>query len=159
MLDADDGGLFAVIGGGAIDWSGHADKSATSIEETLEFNAVVETVVDWVNHESSWDETLSIVTADYETGYLPGAGSNPTWTIVSGTKGEMPAVAMNSADHTNELVPVYAKGPGSAQLLVRVTRTDPARGAYPDNTDLANVLLTDFWANTSGHGHGHHHGR
>jgi alkaline phosphatase len=161
VLDADDDGLFAMIEGGAIDWSGHANTSATSIEETLEFNAAVEAVVSWVKRESNWNETLVIVTADHETGYLTGAGSNPAWTAISGAKGEMPAVAMNSADHTNELVPVYAKGPGSAQLLARATGTDPVRGAYLDNTDLPKVLLADLWADTSGHDHqhDHHHGR
>lgn len=145
VLEEDKDGYFAMIEGGAIDWAGHANKSVTSIEETLEFNEAVEAVVDWVETKSSWKETLVIVTADHETGYLSGAGSDPTWTAIVGAKGQLPAVEWNSGDHTNGLVPVYAKGPGSKRLLARATMTDPVRGAYLDNTDLANVLLEDLW--------------
>jgi alkaline phosphatase len=134
------------------------------IEKTADFKALatinrtVEAVVDWVNTKSSWDETLVIVTADHETGYLTGAGSNPAWTAIDGARKQLPAAAWNSAGHTNGLVPVYAKGPGSAEVRALATGTDPLRGAYLDNTDLANVLLTDLWADKDVRGHGQHDG-
>jgi alkaline phosphatase len=145
VLDADKDGYFAMIEGGAIDWAGHANNSVTAIEETIEFNRAVETVVDWVETESSWEETLVIVTADHETGYLTGAGSDPTWTAISGAAGQVPAVQDHSTHHTNALVPVFAKGPGSAQVAAAATGTDPVRGAYLNNIDLPNVLLKDLW--------------
>lgn len=145
VLEEDTDGYFAMIEGGAIDWAGHANKSVTSVEETLEFNDAVEAVVEWVETKSSWKETLVIVTADHETGYLTGDGSNPTWTAIRGAKGQLPAVSWHSGNHTNGLVPVYAKGPGSHKLWARASMTDPVRGAYLDNTDLANVLLEDLW--------------
>ncbi|MDN5564712.1 hypothetical protein EDD41_1439 [Luteococcus japonicus] len=46
-------------------------------------------------------------------------------------------------------VPVHAKGAGSKQLAKRAVAGDPVRGKYLDNTDLANVLLQDLWANCS----------
>ena len=130
----------------------------TSIEETLEFNEAVEAVVEWVETKSSWKETLVIVTADHETGYLTGAGSDPGWTAIRGAEGQLPAVAWNSGDHTNGLVPVYAKGDGSAELQACATGADPVRGAYLDNTDLANVLLEDLWDVSNHRGHHHRHG-
>ena len=80
VLEQDEDGLFLMVEGGAIDWTGHANETTRNIEETLDFNDAVETVVDWVETESSWDETLVIVTADHETGYLDGSQSDPTWT-------------------------------------------------------------------------------
>lgn len=158
VLDANKKGYFAMIEGGAIDWAGHANSSSTSIEETVDFNRAVEAVVDWVNTKSSWQETLVIVTADHETGYLTGAGSDPAWTAIDGARKQLPTLAWNSGGHTNELVPVYAKGRGSAAVRALATGTDPLRGAYLDNTDLANVLLKDLWADKDVRGHSQHDG-
>lgn len=158
VLDEDKDGYFAMIEGGAIDWAGHVNNSVTSVEETVEFNRAVEAVVNWVETKSSWKDTLVIVTADHETGYLTGAGSDPSWTAISGAEGQLPAVAWNSRDHTNGLVPVYAKGAGSAKLQARATLADPVRGAYLDNTDLANVLLEDLWDVSNHRGHHHRNG-
>jgi alkaline phosphatase len=154
VLDANKNGMFAMIEGGAVDWAGHANSSSTCVEEMVDFNRTVETVVDWVNTNSSWDETLVIVTADHETGYLTGAGSNPAWTVIDGARKQLPATAWNSTGHTNGLVPVYAKGPGAADIRSLATGTDPLRGKYLDNTDLANVLLTDLWADKDVRGQG-----
>jgi alkaline phosphatase len=145
VLDADKDGYFAMIEGGAIDWAGHANSPVTAIEETVEFNRAVEAAVHWAETKSSWDQTLLIVTADHECGYLTGAGSDPAWTAISGSTGRLPAAAMHSTGHTNEIVPLCAKGPGSAALRARATGRDPVRGAYLDNTDVANVLLKDLW--------------
>lgn len=103
-------------------------------------------MIDWVETNSNWRETLLIVTADHETGYLEGNFSGDRWGIISGRKGLPAYGTWYSTDHTNQLVPVYAKGAGTKQLLARATKTDPVRGAYLDNTDLANVLLDELWA-------------
>ncbi|MFZ2260922.1 MAG: hypothetical protein WAV52_09330 [Luteococcus japonicus] len=44
---------------------------------------------------------------------------------------------------------LYEKGRSSKQLAKRAVAGDPVRGKYLDNTDLANVLLQDLWANRS----------
>lgn len=103
-------------------------------------------MIDWVETNSNWRETLLIVTADHETGYLEGPGANPVWTKMTGQAGQMPNQSWNSGDHTNQLVPVYAKGAGSKELERLAVGKDPVRGAYLDNTDLANLLLQDLWA-------------
>lgn len=149
VLDNDPDGFTLMVEGGAIDWTGHANDSARNVEETLEFNKAVDAVIDWVETNSNWDETLVIVTADHETGYLEGpTSSDKFWSIQTGRKGRVVPTghAWYSGDHTNQLVPVYAKGAGSQQLLARATKTDPVRGAYLDNTDLANLLLEDLWS-------------
>lgn len=144
VLEQNDNGLFLMVEGGAIDWTGHANETTRNIEETVDFNRAVETVVDWVETESSWDETLVIVTADHETGYLDGDRSDPTWTPITGAKGQLPNEKWFSGNHTNQLVPVFAKGAGSELLASYATGTDPVRGAYLDNVDIARVAFESW---------------
>jgi alkaline phosphatase len=141
VLEQDEQGLFLMVEGGAIDWTGHANQTTRNIEETVDFNRAVETVVDWVETESSWEETIVIVTADHETGYLDGSESDPTWTPITGAQGQLPDEGWFSGNHTNQLVPLFAKGAGADRLAATATGVDPVRGAYLDNTDLANTLF------------------
>jgi alkaline phosphatase len=146
VLSQDEDGFFAMVEGGAIDWAGHANDDAQMVEETVDFFDAVEATVEWVETESSWEETLVIVTADHETGYLAGPGADPNWTPISGAAGQVPAASWNSGNHTNGLVPLYAMGSGAEDLAALAVDRDPVRGAYVDNTDVANVLLQDLWA-------------
>lgn len=150
VLDEDEDGFSLMVEGGAIDWAGHANDSARNIEETIAFNDAVETVVAWVEQNSSWRETLLIVTSDHETGYLEGPDADPRWTELSGEAGDVPTNSWNSGGHTNMLVPVYAIGAGAKELSRLADMNDPVRGSYLDNTDLANVLLQDLWATGPG---------
>src|SRR5699024_6999886 len=77
VLGQNEDGFHLMIEGGAIDWTGHANETTRNIEETQDFNAAVESVVDWIETNSSWDETLLVVTADHETGYLGGVEDGP----------------------------------------------------------------------------------
>ncbi|MEK8227934.1 alkaline phosphatase [Oerskovia sp. M15] len=145
LSNASDEGFFVMIEGGAIDWASHDNNTAGAVEEQVDFNRTIETVVDWVEENSSWDETLVVITADHECGYLSGPAANPAWTPIQGAQGEAPQVSWNSGGHTNHLVPVYAKGPGSEQLAAAATGTDPVRGAYLDNADVGRVSNA-LWA-------------
>jgi len=146
VLGQDDEGFHLMIEGGAIDWTGHANDTTRNIEETQDFNAAVESVVDWVEENSSWDETLLIVTADHETGYLGGAEDDPNFTEMTGNAGELPTVGWSSGDHTNHLVPYFFKGAGSDAILNSTIGTDPVRGDYIDNVTVANLLKDELWA-------------
>ncbi len=149
VLEQDEDGLFLMVEGGAIDWTGHANQTTRNVEETIDFNRAVETVVEWVETESSWDETLVVVTADHETGYLSGTESDPTWKPLTGAKGQLPRESWYSGDHTNQLVPVYAKGAGAEAYTAAATGADPVRGAYLDNTDIPNALFA-AWGHEDG---------
>jgi alkaline phosphatase len=66
-------GFFMMVEGGKIDWACHGNDIATTLHETLAFDAAVaEAIAFYKNHS---DETLIIVTADHETGGL-GMGIN-----------------------------------------------------------------------------------
>jgi alkaline phosphatase len=143
VLEEDEDGFFLMVEGGAIDWAGHANQTTRLIEEQNDFNDSVDAVNAWVEANSNWDETLVIVTADHETGYLAGPDAGERWTPLTGTAGELPDVTWHSGSHTNQLVPLFAKGAGSEVFTQRATSYDSVRGAYLDNTDIGEVLF-DF---------------
>ena len=150
VLGQDDDGFHLMIEGGAIDWTGHANETTRNIEETQDFNAAVDTVIDWVETNSSWDETLLVVTADHETGYLGGAEDDPNFTAMTGTANELPTVGWSSGSHTNHLVPYFFKGAGSDAILDATVGTDPVRGDYIDNTTVANLFKEQLWTEEVG---------
>jgi alkaline phosphatase len=140
-------GLVVMIEGGAIDRAAHLNQTGRMIEEEIDFNRAVEAVVAWVEANSNWDETLLIVTADHETGYLVGPGAFPAIALGSRGPGRLPDLKWQSDDHTNQLVPIFAKGQ-AARLFERfAVRMDPVRGAYLDNTDIFRVVLTALQIN------------
>ena len=136
-------GFVLMVEGGAVDWAAHANQSGRVIEEEIDFNHSVEAVVEWVEKNSNWGETLVIVTGDHETGYLTGPGSDPAWMpLVTNGAGNLPGMEWHSGDHTNSLIPFFVKGRGATlfrkdpQVL-----SDPVRGHYIDNTMIAEVLF------------------
>jgi alkaline phosphatase len=142
VLDDRPGGFFLMVEGGAPDWASHDNQMGRMIQEQVAFHSAVEAVVAWVQTHSNWNETLVVITADHETGMLWGPQSDtmPFDPLVDRGPGRVPGFKYNSKNHTNSLVPVYARGPGSEQLADRVQGTDPVRGPYVDNTDLAKLL-------------------
>ena len=46
--------------------------------------------------------------------------------------------------HSNSLIPLYAKGVGSAAFEARAVGADPVRGRYIDNTDVFHVMRDVF---------------
>jgi alkaline phosphatase len=166
-------GFVLMVEGGAIDRASHGNHMDEMLGEQIGFNEAVQTVIDWVespNNGSSWDNTLVIVTADHETGYLtaaPGAFPNqPLGEISPQTlalekrvadsprraswddenqngqidAGESVYWAWNTGGHSNSLVPLFAKGVGAELFAGFATGSDPVRGAYLDNTHVFDVM-------------------
>ncbi|HSK32848.1 MAG TPA: alkaline phosphatase [Propionicimonas sp.] len=140
VLDADRDGLFLMIEGGAIDWANHANQKGRLVEEGSDFLKAIAAVNAWVETKSSWDETLLIVTADHESGYLAGAGADPNWTMLTGRAGSVPAMSWHTGGHTSQLVPFYARGSAASAFTAAVIGQDPVRGAYLDNTSIQQVV-------------------
>jgi len=147
ILDEDDDGFFLMVEGGAVDWACHDNQKGRMIEEMSAFNRAAEAVIKYVGRQTAgWDHTLIIVTSDHETGYLCGPPTvpcvgHPMREIIENKgPGRMPGMEFKSDDHTNSLVPLYAKGSGAGRFLKAVRGTDPVRGPYIDNTDVADVI-------------------
>ena len=175
VLQRNPNGFVLMIEGGAIDWGSHLNDMNKTVGEVIAFNEAVQAVIDWVDNPSngsSWENTLVIVTADHETGYLSAAPGSPAnlplgtvnahslsleKTMASSSRraswedadldrvidaGEQVYWAWNSGGHTNSLVPLFTKGNG-ASLFNRYARgSDPVRGAYMDNTNIFDVMNT-----------------
>lgn len=145
VLDNDPDGFFLMVEGGAVDWAAHENQPGRTIEESMDFNRAVEAVVAWVEKNSSWDETLVIVTADHETGALSGPGDTGFIVDVTGNgKGKMPNLQWGKGSHSNSLVPLYAKGPGTSLLEAFADEKDQKHGRYVDNTEIAKTVFQVF---------------
>lgn len=141
VLGKNPDGFFLMAEGGAIDWAGHANAMGRLIEEQRDFDKAVEAVVAWVEANSSWDDTLLIITADHETGYLLGPDSEEEWKPLENRgKGKVPGHTWHSGSHTNQPVPCIAKGAGAEKLLDAVKGEDPFYGPYIDHVDIPETI-------------------
>lgn len=140
-LDEDPDGFFLMIEGGAIDWAAHGNAAGRLVEEVLDFGAAVAAVVEWVERESNWEETLLIVTADHETGGLSLRETGAADPAPS----RLPAHEWSSESHTNALVPLYAIGRGSETLRALAEGRDPQRGPTLENAQIAPAIRA-LWA-------------
>ena len=153
VLAQDEDGFFVMIEGGAVDWMGHANAMERFIEEQIDFNQAVDAVIAWVEDNSSWQETLLIITSDHETGGVWGEGSwtnsvggpvaadrspealaaarfdpvedqfNEFLAVQDRGVGNVPGYQWASSNHTNDLAPLWAIGAG-AERFAEFTRTD-----------------------------------
>ncbi len=150
VLDENANGLFLMIEGGAVDWAGHANQPGRLIEEQHDFNKSVDAVIQWVENNSSWDETLVIVTGDHECGYLTGpaygggADLVKTYPVINNGKGNMPGMKFNSGGHTNQIIPLFAHGQGAQLFSQYADDEDMVRGKYINNSELGQVCF-ELW--------------
>ncbi len=154
VLDNDPDGFFLHVEAGAVDWAGHGNWMGRMIEEQMEYNDAVDAVIAWVEANSSWDETLVIVTGDHETGLLTGPDArdaNANWTpVVNNGQGKLPTGTFNSGSHTNQIIPLFAKGPASNLCLTYSNENCPIRGRYMDNTEIFKVMKYAFTGDSVG---------
>lgn len=143
VLDNNPKGFFVMIEGGAIDWAGHSGQKGRMIEEMVEFSSAVEMVVQWVERNSSWSETMLIVTGDHETGLL--WGGDPFTPVADRGKGQLPVIQFNSTQHSNSLIPFFSKGTGSELFRSYADEHDNVRGPYIQNSEIPQAILL-LWA-------------
>jgi len=154
-LGKDDDGLFLMVEGGAVDWMAHANATGRIIEEQIEFNHAVGAAVDWVEAQSSWDETLMIVLTDHGNGMPMGPDSDtiPFQPIQNNGKGVLPGVMWHSGSHTTENTLLWAHGAGSELFFDYVVGTDFGLTdilGFNDGSYIANQSVTAVMARASG---------
>jgi alkaline phosphatase len=153
VLDDDPDGMFLMIEGGAVDRSMHANNIGRMIEEKIEFDQSVEAVsayLDANTNGNNWSNTLVIVTGDHDHLLLgPDSDTVPFQDLSDNGPGRIPGYKWQHASHSNQLVPLYARGPGAAMFVAcadqRDSFTDRAgrmfgRGMYLDQTEIFAVL-------------------
>ena len=97
--------------------------------------------MEWVDRIDAWDETLLVVTSDH--GHLlwgPRSDTIPFDPIRDNGAGKLPSYRWLFDSHTNQLVPVYARGLGAERLATLADMEDPFRGNYLDQTDIFTVM-------------------
>ena len=150
VLASNPDGFFLMIEGGAIDWANHANNMPRMIEEYFAFYETVDAVLQFLEENDLTDETMIIVTSDHECGNFWGPNcSDSTFNLpLNQGKGKMPLAEYYSNNHSNQLVPFYAKGPGSDVYLQFADEQDSVRGAFMTNSELA-LGIKMLWGNTS----------
>ena len=165
VLSQNENGFFVMIEGGDIDGVSHRNKTESLMYEQTAFAKAIDAVVDWVEENSSWDETLLIITADHETGCVWGgidyvdtdgdgkfdAGKDEFKAyqpVEAGDCGNLPKMAFFSGGHTNSLVPLWAKGAGAEGIKKYYYGKDEKAakmwdfsGDYIDNTHLGQFMI------------------
>lgn len=143
VLNQNPKGFFLMVEGGAIDWASHDNHPGRLIEEMNDFHEAVASVARWVEQHSSWEETLIIVTADHETGLIWGepAQGNVFNPLKSAGIKAQPEMKWYSRDHSNSLVPVYARGKGSQIIEFLADEYDPVRGPFVQNTEVPKTVF------------------
>jgi alkaline phosphatase len=165
VLGQNENGFFTMIEGGAVDWANHGQDMKNMTIQQADFNNAVQSAINWVNENSNWEETLLIVTSDHETGMVWGEATyadvngdgkyTPEEDLFLGYNtpgnngiGELADHQYASYGHTNDLVPLFAKGAGSELFAELVDGFDPGAAAlwgipaghFVDNTDVFTVM-------------------
>ena len=105
LLARNDAGFVLMVEGSQIDWACHDNNLAQLKDELRDFDGAVATALDFAEGDG---ETLVVVTADHETGGLALTGAAPDGSDV--------AAHWTSDDHTANMVPLLARGPGAERF-------------------------------------------
>lgn len=146
-------GFFLMIEGDAADNAGHQNYKGRLIEEMISFNTAVDTVIAWIEQHGGWDENLLIVTSDHETGLLahPDLDTDSSmlthYDIIDNGVGVMPGMKFYATHHSNQLVPIYAKGAGAELLSTYADEHDLKRGKFLNNSEIGQAMFT-LWNGT-----------
>jgi alkaline phosphatase len=146
-------GFYLMTEAGAVDRAEHANNTGRMLEEMQASDETVQAIIDWVNDKSTdanWNNTLLVVTADHDhVLYGPDAERIPFQGLKSDGVGRTPRHKWFGPNHGTGLVPVYAMGRGSDELIALANRIDTytdangntyGHGNYMDQTDIGNFL-------------------
>ena len=153
ILDDNPQGMFLVIEGGAVDRAEHANNMGRLIEERIEFDdavAAVSAYLDASTNGNNWANTLVIVTADHDHLLLgPDSDTIPYQDLEDNGTGHVPGYKWQNDSHSNQLVPLYARGAGANMIAACAKRSDAytdlqgrkfGRGTYLDETEIFAIL-------------------
>ncbi|WP_149536667.1 alkaline phosphatase [Siccirubricoccus phaeus] len=156
-LGTDDDGFYLAIEGGGVDRAMHGNNFGRMVEEYLDFDAAVKSVIDWVNSpesEASFEDTLLVVTADHDhLLFGPEGEAVPYQRVQEDRNGDgVPEYQWFGNGHSNQLVPLYAYGAGAEGILALAGKEDSVLDAngnrlagsgrdYTDQAELGAYLL------------------
>ncbi len=122
LLNQDETGFFLMVEGSQIDWAGHDNNLAYTVEEMLDFDRAVGEALKFAAEDG---HTLVIITADHETGGLSVINGDIENGMVEGK--------FNTTGHSSVMVPVFTYGPGAEKFS----------GIY-ENTAIYDKMMEAF---------------
>lgn len=128
-LTAKEKPFFLMVEGSYIDWGGHTMDAELLKQEVLDFDKTLGVVLKYIKKHPN---TLLVVTADHETGGV-SIGKSYVIDAATGEKFEevdQVAINFNNDQHSGSLIPVFAKGKGSAHF----------KGIYENNEIYHKIL-------------------
>jgi alkaline phosphatase len=153
ILDNDPDGMFLMIEGGAVDRAMHSRNLGRMIEEKIEFDDAVAAVSAYLDANASgnnWSNTLVIVTADHDHMLFgPDSDTVPFQPLQDNGAGRVPGYRWQHNAHSNQLVPLFARGPGANLIPTCADQRDSykdsqgrtfGRGAYLDQTEIFSIM-------------------
>jgi alkaline phosphatase len=126
QLSKDEDGFFLMVEGSQIDWAAHGHDSEGVISEMLDFEKVIDVVMDFAEMDG---HTLVVVTADHETGGFTLSAERDEESGYEDSRNVKPTFA--TGGHSATLIPVFAYGPGASSFM----------GIY-ENTELFHKMAT-----------------
>ena len=119
ILQKNKKGFFMMVEGSQIDWGGHANDAAYTVNEMIDFDKAIGAVLDFAEKDGN---TLVIITADHETGGMA---------LINGdmNSGKVEA-KFNTTGHTGVMVPVFSYGPGAEKFS----------GIYPNYAIFEKIM-------------------
>ena len=146
LLTRDEDGFFIGIEQGEVDRSMHANRLGRTIEAQNDFNDAVALIDDLLTANAgdpdapNYDNTLVIVTADHDHQlYGPESDDRPFDEIVDNGEGNLPGAVFQTGNHSNRLVPIFAKGVGADLILDFADEFD--QFVVPDGLPRAGEVL------------------
>ena len=136
-----DNGFFLGIEQGEVDRAMHANNLGRMIEAKIEFDDTIAFIDNYLNGNADHDHLL----------FGPDSNTNPFSEPTNNGAGAMPGALFQTSGHSNQLVPIFAKGAGSELLALYADQLDSftdsqgrtfGRGAYLDQAELFSVFVS-----------------
>jgi alkaline phosphatase len=118
-LSKNENGFILMVEGSQIDWACHDNMYELFLDEMNDFDSAI---AEGLKFAEDNPETLILVTADHETGGMTLDKGGPD--------NRLTGASFSTGEHTAALIPVFAKGPSSANF-----------SGILDNTDIGKWLI------------------
>ncbi len=138
-------GFFLSIEGGAVDWAMHGNDLGRMVEEHIDFNDAVESVIQYLDAGTAgndWSNTLLIVTADHDhVLYGPDSDTIAFEDLKDQGAGNLPEYKWQHSSHGNQLVPGWLRGANAKAILSKGVGSDQVHGVYSDQALLGDLVM------------------
>jgi len=145
-LNASGQGFVSIIESRDIEFAANSKDKAALIEAVETLDATIDSIINWIETNSSWDETALIVYSPYETGFVADTtfSKGGYWTrAVANMQAPEEGTynfSINSACNTNMLTPFFAKGAGTEMVSYYTDHSDYYLNYYLHLPELNKII-------------------